>query len=247
MNPYQKHFKKLSDKPSLKSNKQNTFNLPGTKKKRNNARSGKSMRTNLILFVLTVAVGLTYLFFEDVFEAFDMPEVHFGPKAQAQLRPATISEAKDKSAQLQTTEEDPNAQKKLDIVSEDPSYLGTLRNRKEELDKKELELKELALELQRQREQLDLKIGELDKMRGEISQILQERVNTDEGRVAKLVEFYSSMKPVNAAQVFEKLDEDLAIEILSKMKKQSAAEIMNAMKVEKAQKLSEKFAGYRSN
>lgn len=59
------------------------------------------------------------------------------------------------------------------------------------------------------------------------------------------MQLYSSMKPQQAAQVFETIDEDLAIEIISKMKKKNAAEILNLVKPEKAKLFSEKYAGYK--
>jgi flagellar motility protein MotE (MotC chaperone) len=61
-----------------------------------------------------------------------------------------------------------------------------------------------------------------------------------------LVQVYSNMKPNQAAKVFETMDEDLVIEILGRMKKKNAADILNLVKVDKAQKFSERYAGYRT-
>ena len=54
------------------------------------------------------------------------------------------------------------------------------------------------------------------------------------------------MKPQSAAKVFEEIDEDLAVEVLGKMKKKQMAEILNLLKPDKAQRLSERFAGYKA-
>jgi flagellar motility protein MotE (MotC chaperone) len=99
--------------------------------------------------------------------------------------------------------------------------------------------------LQQQKLALEKRLKELEDIRTKISSRLDEKVKIDQEKVDKLVEFYSNMKPQNAAKVFEDIDEDLAVEILNKMKKKSAADIMNLLKSEKAQKLSEKFAGYK--
>ena len=83
-------------------------------------------------------------------------------------------------------------------------------------------------------------------MRQEISKILKNRIDMDNEKINKLVDFYSNMKPAQAAQVFAEINEDLAVEVLGRMKKKNAAAIMNLLKPDKAQVLSEKFAGYRA-
>lgn len=132
-----------------------------------------------------------------------------------------------------------------DADEKDMSYLSKLQERKKELDRREKDLVEVEKELQEQRKVLDEKIAELSRIRGEISKILKDRIEMDSEKVNKLVEFYSNMKPQQAAQVFAEINEDLAVEVLGRMKKSNAAAIMNLLKADKAQALSEKFAGYR--
>ena len=67
----------------------------------------------------------------------------------------------------------------------------------------------------------------------------------DEGKIKRLVDFYSNMKPQKAAKILTKINEDLAVEVLGKMKKKNAADIMNLLEPKKARVLSEKFAGYK--
>ncbi len=123
-------------------------------------------------------------------------------------------------------------------------HLTSFHQRKQELDSREDELNRLEAELKRQQEELDKKLAEVQTIRGDISKMLEERVKTDGEKVETLVQVYSTMKPSQAAKVFEEMEEDLAIEILSKMKKKSAAEIMNLIKPEKLKIFSEKFAGF---
>jgi flagellar motility protein MotE (MotC chaperone) len=92
---------------------------------------------------------------------------------------------------------------------------------------------------------LEKRLQELEQTRKVISQVLEEKVQTDDKKVETLVQMYSNMKPQQAAKVFETMDEDLAVEILGRMKKKNAAEIMKLIKAEKAQIFSEKYAGYK--
>ncbi len=130
-------------------------------------------------------------------------------------------------------------------VPEDLSHFEKLKQRKDELDMREKELSELEEELQKQKVELDKRIVQLEDMRNQIAQILKDRVDIDQEKVAKLVDLYSNMKPKQAADVIGTINEDLAVEVLAKMKKKNAAEIMNLLPADKARTLSEKYTGYR--
>ncbi len=125
------------------------------------------------------------------------------------------------------------------------SFFNKLDDRKKELDVRESELAKLEEELQKQKAELDEKIKQLEGMRADISKTLKTRVAVDQEKVDKLVQFYSTMKPQQAAKVIESLNEDLAVEVIDKMKKKSAAEIMNALDPKKARRLSELMTGYQ--
>lgn len=128
---------------------------------------------------------------------------------------------------------------------EEISFFNKLNDRKKELDHREAELAKLEEELQKQKAELDAKIKQLETMRVEISKTLKTRVANDQEKVEKLVQFYSTMKPQQAAKIIESLNEDLAVEVVDKMKKKSAAEIMNMMDAKKARRLSELLTGYQ--
>jgi flagellar motility protein MotE (MotC chaperone) len=130
-------------------------------------------------------------------------------------------------------------------TAEQVSIFNKLEDRRKALDSKEQELVKLEEELQKQRVELDERVQELEKLRTKIADRLTERVGVDQQRVDKLVEIYSNMKPQNAAKLFEEIDEDLAVEVLGKMKKKNMADILNLLKSDKAQRLSERFAGYK--
>ncbi|MFZ4403374.1 MAG: MotE family protein [Pseudobdellovibrionaceae bacterium] len=124
-------------------------------------------------------------------------------------------------------------------------HIAHLEERKKQLEKKEEELSTLEISLQKEKLELQKRLDEIENTRRQISSVLEEKVKFDEKKVDSLVAVYSKMKPINAAKIFETLDENLAIEILAKMNQKNAAEILNLIKTEKAQIFSEKFAGYK--
>ncbi len=126
----------------------------------------------------------------------------------------------------------------------DISYFAKLNERKKQLDLREIELEELEQELNKQKVEIEARIQYLEKVRRDIAGVLKDRVEVDQEKIQKLVEFYSNMKPAQAAEIIANINEDLAVGVLSNMKKRSAAAILNMIEPKKARKLSEKFAGY---
>lgn len=158
-----------------------------------------------------------------------------------------LNPKRDLSSQTPAQAKPISAQEVRQWTDEELSFFNDLNKRKEDLEKKEKDLAQLEAELQKRQGEIEQKIKDLEKTRGQIANVLQDRVKTDEERVDKLVQFYSSMKPTNAARIISSLDEGLAITILNKMKKQDAAAILNFIDPMRAKEISEKFAGYSKN
>ncbi len=205
-----------------------------------------------ILLTLSVGIFGVTVFYPDEFDQiFQKIEVHFMTMATAADEKPMEKSAADAAikaasstesalSKLQAEERDKGSGK-----AEDTSYLSKLNERKKELDLREKELNELEEELHRQRDEVEVRIKKLEEIRGQIASVLKQKVEVDQTKVDKLVEFYSNMKPKQAADILATINEDLAVEILGKMKKKNAAEIMDLLTPSKAQIISEKFAGYK--
>lgn len=151
----------------------------------------------------------------------------------------------EKSAVGQKAGPADDAGTKKNWSEEEIRVFSKLQKRKTELDQREVDLAKLEEELQKQKLELEEKLKDLEKVRQGVASVLKERISVDSEKLDKLVDFYSNMKPQNAAKIFEEVDESLAVEILGRLKKKNAAEIMNLVKPDKAQRLSEKYTGYR--
>ncbi len=128
---------------------------------------------------------------------------------------------------------------------DDLDHLARLSERKKELDRREEDLNRLEVSYKKQEEEIGKRMDELERVRRNISSILEDRVKLDESKVENLMQTTSNMKPIQAAKILEAMDEDLAVEILGRMKKKNAAEIMNLIKADKGKTLFEKYAGYK--
>lgn len=184
--------------------------------------------------------------FDDIESYVNKIEIGLGT-AQAETTPAAQETAKPEG-EVKPVEGAPEAPlAKVGEVKEDNAdYLFKLAERKKELDAREEELNKKTAEIAKQKTEIETKLKQLEESREKISSMLKERITTDSQKVDNLVQLYTNMKATQAAKVFETMDEDLVIEILSRMKKKSAADILNLVKVEKAQKFSERYAGYRT-
>lgn len=114
------------------------------------------------------------------------------------------------------------------------------------LMRREIELKQEALQLEGQRKELaaiqrelDQKIDRLQQLREEILSGIKQKEAIENEKLQHLIKAYSAMKPQNAADLVEKLDLQLAIDILANMKSPEVAGILSFLAVEKAARISE--------
>ncbi len=238
---YDQHFKKVkrsAPAPNVLSNQKRTA-LKSEKKSAFPAMP-------LIGFILIAGSGLLFLEnFDSIEKYLQKVEITMG-LAQAEVGKPAAETDKATQAVEPSTSSDKQAvhveAKKID----DADYLFKLADRKKELDKREEELGKIAIQIEKQKKEIVEKLAQLEEIRQKISAKLEDRIKTDDSKVEVLVQMYTNMKPVQAAKVFETLDEDLVIDILSRMKKKSAADILNLIKPEKAQVFAERYTGFRA-
>jgi flagellar motility protein MotE (MotC chaperone) len=250
---YDNHFKKIKkNKFQVKSNTSPSMNRPQEMRVQKQ-RKKQGFPIIPVLASVCILTGAAYGYMnsekvEQYLSKVNLDKIEIGFLGQAiaeeQKVPATGTKLEN-SAEAKSLDVKTKTTGATGLSSEEVALFNSLDDRKKQLDLKETELKKLEEELHNQKVELEKRLVQLEQLRTQIGNQLQERVNTDAGQVDKLVAFYSSMKPQTAAKVIEKLNEDLAVEVLKKMKKKEAAEIMNMIESEKAQRLSEKFAGYK--
>lgn len=113
------------------------------------------------------------------------------------------------------------------------------RNRAAELDKRETDLRTLEQEL-------DAKLKDLKAMEAQVQKLLDSAKALKDEKMLHLVDVYSNMKPKQAGQVLETLDENIAVNILAGMSGRKAGEILSAVSPAKAAKLSEALTKFQT-
>ena len=119
--------------------------------------------------------------------------------------------------------------------------LQSLSQRRGEIEAKEKTINERILFLEATEKRVNSKIEELanvqkqiESLKAEIQQIAASYKKEEDEKVQSLVRIYETMKPKEAAVIFDQLDNTILIQVLSKMKEAKSAIIMANMNPVKA-------------
>ena len=111
-----------------------------------------------------------------------------------------------------------------------------LKRREEELRIKELRIKAIETKVSKDLEKIEKGISESKQQLGIQDEKTKENVEA-------LVKVYSSMKPEEAANLIEAIDDDLALRIVAGMKSKIAGKVLSKLDVKVAKRISETLAG----
>lgn len=125
-----------------------------------------------------------------------------------------------------------------DLSSGDIEVLKQLSSRRNELDHRssDLDTREALIKVAEQR--VDTKIKEMENLRQQLQAMVNQVNETQAGQFENLVKIYETMKPDEAARIFETLEMPTLLGVVQRMKPKSTAPIMAKMAPEKAKELS---------
>jgi flagellar motility protein MotE (MotC chaperone) len=120
--------------------------------------------------------------------------------------------------------------------------LTSLSKRRSELDGRERDLDMRENLIAAAEKRVDGKIDSLKQLQSSIQGLLVQRDAAEQKELDSLVKTYSSMKPKDAARIFDSLDETVALSVAAQMKPDVLAPIIGAMQSEAAEKLTVRLA-----
>ncbi len=112
--------------------------------------------------------------------------------------------------------------------------LQSLSKRRDDLDRREKRIAEKEALLSAAGQEVDHKITELNRLKGEIEALLGKQQKMEEDRLVSLVKIYEGMKPKEAATIFNTLDLDVLLAVIGRMNERKASPILASMEPEKA-------------
>jgi flagellar motility protein MotE (MotC chaperone) len=107
-----------------------------------------------------------------------------------------------------------------------------LRQEKEELSKREADLRKLAAQLQAEREAINQVTQRVARMQMEFDQNIVRVKEEEVPSLKKLVKMYASMSPEGVTAIFRELDDLAVVKLMSLMKEEQSGMLLDTMSQE---------------
>lgn len=114
------------------------------------------------------------------------------------------------------------------------AILQELAERRESLDIRSQEIDKKAIQLKVAEDEIDKKLRQLKEYEGKLKKLINNYNEKEKAQLASLVKVYSSMKPKDAARIFNTLDMDILVALLKEMKPSTSSAILAQMDAMKA-------------
>lgn len=89
---------------------------------------------------------------------------------------------------------------------------------------------------------LEDRLAELKTVQASVKGLLKQYDQEQENKLKSLVKVYETMKPKDAARIFEQLEMDILLDVVERMKEAKVAPVLSAMNPEKARTVTEELA-----
>jgi len=124
-----------------------------------------------------------------------------------------------------------------DVSPAEMEVLKQLSDRRAQIDKraKDLDTREALIRVAEQR--VDQKIKEMETLRLQLQSMINQVSEAQAAQVENLVKIYETMKPEEAARIFETLDMPVLLSVIQRMKPAHTAPILAKMAPEKAKEI----------
>jgi flagellar motility protein MotE (MotC chaperone) len=160
--------------------------------------------------------------------------VHEKPKEEAPM-PAAPEMAKPEPAMTSPESAQP-------VSPSERAILERLQSRRQELEARarEIDIRESLLKAAEKR--IESRVEELKAIESRISTATDQKNESDATRFKGLVTMYESMKPKDAAKVFDRLEMSVLLEIASQIAPRKMSDILGLMSTEAAERLTVELA-----
>ncbi|WP_417454239.1 MotE family protein [Kiloniella sp.] len=131
------------------------------------------------------------------------------------------------------------------MTDEEIELLQSLSARREQLETRERDVEQRETLLLAAERRIDEKISELGKLQNTIEGLIVKHDEQSEKQMLSLVKIYESMKPKDAARIFEELDMIVLLGVVERMKERKTAPILASMDPKRAKEITLELAQRR--
>ncbi len=119
----------------------------------------------------------------------------------------------------------------------DQELLQHFAERRAEIERRTKELEQREALLTAAEKRIDQKVAEMEKVRSDIQKLMSQGDEKQSTQLESLVRIYETMKPKEAARIFEELEMPVLLGVIQKMKEAKSAPILAAMDPVKAKEV----------
>ena len=119
----------------------------------------------------------------------------------------------------------------------DQELLQHFAERRAEIEKRTKEMEQREALLAAAEKRIDQNVAEMEKVRADIQKLMNQGDEKQSTQLESLVKIYETMKPKEAARIFEELDMPVLLGVIQRMKEQKTAPILAAMDPVKAKEV----------
>lgn len=133
--------------------------------------------------------------------------------------------------------------KPLDNLSRsEMDLLKELSKRRDTLDKEKKDMNVREQVLKATENKIDQKVGELKNLQSQLEVLMKQYDQKENSKILSLVKIYETMKPKDAAKIFNELEMPVLLKVVSNMKEVKVAPVIASMDPVKARDLSIELA-----
>ena len=132
------------------------------------------------------------------------------------------------------------------ISDAERQLLQDLRGRRQELEAREQTLSQREGVLNAAEQRLSERVGELTALQTRLETLEKARQDHDDANWTGLVKVYETMKPRDAATIFNEMDMNVLLHVLDRMKEAKAALVLGAMQPDRARLVTTQLAAQRT-
>jgi len=162
--------------------------------------------------------------------------------AEEHAAPAEHAEGETQTAETQNACPAPTFAETAGLSQSEVQVLQALGARREALQAREGEIDTEAALLNAAEQRLTERLAELRELESTVSELLGQLDESQEQRLAGLVDVYQRMRAKDAATVFDGLEDETLLQVASRMRQQNLAEIMGKMNPVRARALTQMLA-----
>jgi len=162
-------------------------------------------------------------------------------EAPAEGEAATRTRDATRGRPIRKLGDDPTllSQAEMDILQQ-------LAERRDRIEKREQELEVRGAMLKAAESRIDKKVEEMKSLQATIEKLLAAYDEQQEKKVASLVKIYETMKPKEAAKIFEELEMDVLLMVVERFNGRRLAPVLAAMDPKKAREVTVELSRLRN-